>query len=189
LGNNLLIIISGLPGTGKTILSKKIGEEFRLPVFSVDEMKETMWDVIGHDFDFEFSDKIGRTNFELLFYCIHSMLSKGKSLVVEAHFNPEMNNKRIDELKEKYSAKLLQVHCYCESKTLQKRFSERMERDGYHLGHKHVINLYGKDRVLNSLNNNNKRLEINGETYDLDTTNPESIDYEKLFYFIKSNNK
>lgn len=90
-----LIIISGLPGTGKTTLSKKIGEEFGLPVFSMDEIKETIWDITGHDFDFEFSDKIHKASFELIFYCTHSLLAKGKSLVTEAHFNPERNNQKI----------------------------------------------------------------------------------------------
>jgi hypothetical protein len=32
-------------------------------------------------------------------------------------------------------------------------------------------------------------LDIDGVTYDLDTTNPEAIDYEKLFNFIANNIK
>lgn len=81
----------------------------------------------------------------------------------------------------------MQIHCHCETETLRKRFKERMQTDGFHVGHKHTIKLYGEERILNSLGAENKRLEISGETYDLDTTSPEKIDYEKLFRFVRSN--
>jgi len=185
--NNVLILVSGLPATGKTTIAKRISEEFNIPFASADAIKETMWDTLGHDFDFEFNDKIGHTAFELLFYFIEASLSKGKALVVEAHFNPERNNLRINELKKRFASKLVQVYCDCETETLQKRFKERAGADSYHAGHKHTINLYGEERILNSLGNKNKKLELDSATYELDTTNPEKIDYEKLFGFIRSN--
>lgn len=182
--NPMLVIISGLPGTGKTTLAKKISNEFGLPMVSMDEVKEVMWDTMGHEFDFEFSDKLGKTAFELAFHYINANLSKGVSMVVEAHFSPERNNERINKLKEKYGAQLVQIYCDCETEALQKRFKERMKKDSYHKGHKHIISLYGEDRILNSLGMKNKRLGIDGATYDLDTTDPEKINYEKLFRFI-----
>ena len=184
-----LIIISGLPGTGKTTLAKKISDEFDLPMISMDEVKEVMWDTMGHEFDFEFSDKLGRTAFELVFHYIDANLSKGVSMIVEAHFSPERNNERINKLKEKYGVQLIQIYCDCETEALRKRFKERMTKDSYHKGHRHTIGLYGEDRILNSLGTKNKRLDINGVTYDLDTTNPEKINYEKLLGFISDNIK
>lgn len=189
MNKNSLIIISGLPGTGKTTLAKKIADELGFVMVSMDAIKEVMWDTMGHDFDFEFTDKIGKTAFELVFYFIELSLPKGVSLVIEAHFHPEINNERFNKLKEKYGANLVQIYCDCETEALRKRFSERMEKDSYHKGHKHVIKLYGKERILNSLGTKNKRLDIDGETYDLDTTNPKAIDYEKLFKFISENIK
>ncbi|MFZ2226437.1 MAG: AAA family ATPase [Candidatus Moraniibacteriota bacterium] len=184
---NVLILVSGLPATGKTTLSKRISEEFDIPLASVDAIKETIWDTLGHDFVFEFNDKIARTSFELLFYFIEASLLRGGSVVVEGHFNPERNNQRFNELKKKFGANLLQIYCDCETEALRKRFKERTKKDSYHAGHKHTIELYGEERILNSLGNKNKRLEIDGATYELDTTNPEKIDYEKLFGFIRDN--
>lgn len=189
MGNNSLIIISGLPGAGKTTLLKTIADKFNLPMVSMDTVKEVMWDTMGHKFDFEFNDKIGQTAFELLFHFVELSLLKGVSLVVEAHFSPERNNGRINKLKEKYNINLLQIYCDCETEILRKRFKERMRKDSYHNGHKHTINLYGKDKILKSLGTKNKRLDIKGATYDLDTTNPKTIDYEKLYNFISNNLK
>ncbi len=186
---NNLIIISGLPGTGKTTLAKKIADEFGFVMVSMDEIKEVMWDTMGHEFDFEFTDKIGKTAFELLFHFLESSLSKGVSLVIEAHFHPELNNERFNKLKEKYGVNLIQIYCDCETEVLRKRFSARMEKDSYHKGHKHTVGLYGKEKILNSLGTKNKRLDIEGETHDLDTTDPAGIDYEKLFKFISGNVK
>ena len=145
---------------------------------------------MGHEFDFEFSDKLGKTAFELLFYFIEANLSKGVSLVAEAHFNPERNNERLNNLKQKYNINLLQIHCDCEIEALKKRFKERMKKDTYHEGHRHTISQYGEDRIMRSLGAENRiRLTIDGATYDLDTTNPEAIDYELLFGFISDNIK
>lgn len=179
-----LIIISGLPGTGKTTLSKNISDKLNLPLVSADAIKEVMWDTMGHEFDFDFSDKIGRTAFELMYYFIEGSLLKGISLVAEAYFSPERNNERINQLKNKFNVRLLQIYCNCETNALQKRFKERMKKESYHKGHKHVISLYGEDRILDSLEAKNKRLDIDGATYDLDTTNPGSINYKELFQFI-----
>ena len=187
---NTLILVSGLPGTGKTTLAKKISEEFKIPLLSNDAIKETMWDTLGHDFDFEFTNKIGQTSFEVLFHCVNALASKGVSLVVEAHFNPEMNNPKLNDLKKKYGVNLLQIYCDCETETLRKRFKDRMETNpSYHAGHKHTVKAYGEERVLNSLGTKNKRLDIDGETYDLDTTNLETIDDKKVFEFIEENIK
>ncbi|MFZ4462043.1 MAG: AAA family ATPase [Patescibacteria group bacterium] len=41
---SLLIIITGLPCTGKTTLGRKLAEELRLPFVSKDDFKELLFD-------------------------------------------------------------------------------------------------------------------------------------------------
>jgi predicted kinase len=44
---NLLIVITGLPGTGKTTLGRKLAEELALPFISKDDIKELLFDGLG----------------------------------------------------------------------------------------------------------------------------------------------
>jgi hypothetical protein len=170
-------------------LAKKIADEFGFVMISADAIKETIWDQMGYESDLDLSVKISKAAFELLFNFVGSALSKDVSLVIEAHFHPELDNERINMHKEKYDFNLVQIHCDCETENLKKRFQERMEKGPYHNGHKHVVGLYGLDRILNSLGTKNKRLTIDGETLDLDTTDFGSVDYEKIFRFIRESIK
>jgi tRNA uridine 5-carbamoylmethylation protein Kti12 len=51
-----LIIFTGLPGTGKTTLSRVMAKELSLPLCAKDDIKEVMFDHIG------WGDKVFRRN-------------------------------------------------------------------------------------------------------------------------------
>ncbi|MEU6715997.1 ATP-binding protein [Nonomuraea sp. NPDC046802] len=42
----LVILVNGLPGSGKTTVARALGRELALPVFSKDDLKETLADVL-----------------------------------------------------------------------------------------------------------------------------------------------
>jgi hypothetical protein len=42
-----LIVVSGAPGTGKSTIARKLGAALRLPVLSLDPIKEALADVLG----------------------------------------------------------------------------------------------------------------------------------------------
>lgn len=43
----LVVLVNGLPGAGKTTLAKPLANEFGLPLFSKDRIKETLADALG----------------------------------------------------------------------------------------------------------------------------------------------
>ena len=55
----VLIIVNGLPGSGKTTLAKRLGEDARLPVFSRDGIYETLVDALTGDVDWETTRGLG----------------------------------------------------------------------------------------------------------------------------------
>jgi glucokinase len=43
----LVVLVNGIPGAGKTTLSRPLAQELRLPLFGKDTIKETWADIIG----------------------------------------------------------------------------------------------------------------------------------------------
>jgi predicted kinase len=61
-----LIIVNGLPGSGKTTLATQLASELSLPLFRKDAIKETLADALvsvrpRHETSIEWSQQLGRT--------------------------------------------------------------------------------------------------------------------------------
>ncbi|MFC1617670.1 AAA family ATPase [Patescibacteria group bacterium] len=178
-----LIIINGLPGTGKTTLGKKIADEFHLPFLSKDDIKELLFETLGYS-DREWSKKIGASSFALLYQTVGSILKANKSLIVETYFTPKFDEKKFLDLKNKYSFIPFQIVCRCKGEILFDRFKARALSDVRHPGHNDDNHLDEWREKL--LSEEMEALKIGGEVFDLDTSDYDSIDYEKLFNALKS---
>ena len=116
-----LIIITGLPGTGKTTLGKKLAEGLKLPFICKDDIKELLFNGLGWQ-DREWSKKIGGSSYDLLYYITESLLKAEKSLIIETNFNPKFANQKFLDLKEKYDFVPLQIRCITDGEILLERF-------------------------------------------------------------------
>lgn len=177
-----LIIITGLPGTGKTTLGKKLAEEFRLPFIHKDGIKELLFDGLGWK-DREWSKKIGGLSMDLLYYITESILKAGKSLIVESNFNPKFSDKKFLDLKEKYDFAPFQVRCITDGEILFDRFAKRANSDR-HQGHIDSGNIEEWRPIL--LQGKIEALNIGGEIFDIDTSDFSKLDYAGLIAAIKS---
>ena len=82
MGKPVLIIVNGLPGTGKTTLARRFAADIRLPVFSRDGMYETLYDALECQSN-GCPPLIGSATFTLLYSVASSVLAAGQSLIVE----------------------------------------------------------------------------------------------------------
>src|SRR5947209_20512533 len=82
MGKPLLIIVNGLPGSGKTSLARRLAADVRLPVFSRDGMYETLYDALVCQSN-GLPPLIGPATFTLLYYVASSLLAAGQPLIVE----------------------------------------------------------------------------------------------------------
>lgn len=179
-----LIIITGLPGTGKTSLGRKIANNFNLPFISKDDFKEILFDVFGSK-DREWSKKIGMASYDILYHIAEEHLKANKSLIIETNFDPSFANKKIFEFSKKYNFTPLQIRCITNGKILFQRFKERSSDSERHEGHCDNDNLEEWRPVLEK--GKIEALKIDGETFDVDTTDFEKINYPELFDRIKEN--
>jgi predicted kinase len=88
----VLIVVNGLPGSGKTTLAGRLAADVRLPVFSRDGLYETLYDALACQSN-GIPPLIGQASFALLYYVTGQVLAAGQSVIIEQFFGrPELRN-------------------------------------------------------------------------------------------------
>lgn len=178
-----LIIVTGLPGTGKTSLAQFLSEELNLPFVSKDRVKELLFDSLGWN-DREWSKKVGHATYGILDYFVEEELKVGHSLILESNFKPEFDNEKFRQWQNKYDYRSVQVICYAEGDVLYERFKFRALSGERHPGHDDANNLEEfKDTLAKGRTD---PLAIYGHTLEINTTDFSSVDYSKILTEIKN---
>ena len=84
----LLLVVTGRPGSGKTTLAKKLGENAHLPVICRDEIKEGYVHTMGLPHDALSDGNLAATN--QFFRTVECLVNGGISLIAEAAFQHKL---------------------------------------------------------------------------------------------------
>ena len=82
-----LILITGLPGTGKSTLARALALHFGVPLICKDTIKEPLLDVIGAP-DRVASRRLSDASFAVMFSLARDCLHAGVDLILEGNFRP-----------------------------------------------------------------------------------------------------
>lgn len=169
----MLIIITGLPCTGKTSIGKRLSEKFSLPFIYKDAFKEIIFDNLEAR-DREWSLKVGQLAYRLMYYVLENFIACGKSVIIDSNFKPEYENVRFRSYREKYRTEMVQILCKAEGQALYERFKQRAKNGERHPGHVDDKN-YDEFREM-LLKGRIEKLEIEGECFEVDTTDFAKLD-------------
>jgi predicted kinase len=172
----LVIVISGLPCTGKTALGTRIAREFRLPYFSKDTFKERLFDDLGWS-DRAWSKKLSLISYKLLFAVLEAQLAVGRSSIIEGNFDPVIHASILNDFQKQYKAEFFQIHCHAQPEVLLERFRVRWASGARHPGHADNVTLPEMEALVYQ---KPVRLELGGTTWDLDTSNLENLEINTL---------
>jgi predicted kinase len=179
--NPLVVVISGLPCTGKTTLGKRITRDFAIPFFSKDGFKEPLFDDLGWS-DRAWSKKLSLVSYKLLFYVLETQLEVGRSCIVEGNFDL-VHAQTLNALKQKYEFEVFQIHCHAQPEVLLERFRARWASGKRHPGHADNITLPEMEILVRQ---EPFRLELAGTTWNLDTSNLEALELDSLLAALQA---
>jgi hypothetical protein len=83
----LVLIVTGAPASGKTILGRQLAAALGLPYFSKDLFKESLFDSLGWQ-DRAWSQRSGGASMDLLFRAAEVLLEAGQPVALECNFYP-----------------------------------------------------------------------------------------------------
>ena len=177
MSQNLLIIVSGSPGAGKTTLARRIAKELGLPLFARDDIKELLFDTLGWS-NRQWSRKLGLASWKVFYHVLEELLKVNQSFVVESNFRKELASKELLALQDEYRFETVQVLCRADSEVLLERFKQRAESGERHPGHVDRLNYDEFEAALHQ--GDWDALEINGRVVTVDTTDFEAVDWGQL---------
>jgi predicted kinase len=120
------VVVSGLPGSGKTTLASPLAVELGLPLIAKDTIKESLFDVLGTG-DLDWSRKLGKAAHAVMY----AIAAQSQGAVLESHFWRGVAEKDLKGL----GRRLVQVHCDCPVEIAFERYSLRSLSPDRHPGH------------------------------------------------------
>jgi len=168
-----LILINGIPGSGKSTLTDKLQQDLGLPALRKDFLKEALFDELGVR-DRQWSRLLGRIVSEWQYSAVEAFLSQGESLIAESAFFKEFAAAPISESVQKYGARCIELYCETDPDELVRRFNERRTDGTRHAGHADAEMVFSEALLAQYA-----PLEI-GTTIHVDTTDFGEAEYQAL---------
>lgn len=121
-GSPLLLVVSGLPASGKTFPGTPLAHELGVPLITRDQYKEILY----HHLPDLTHAQAGPVSFSLMWHVTGTILAAGGSAVLETHFYRPVSEGHILQLAAAHRARLAQVYCEAPLPELKRRQKERV---------------------------------------------------------------
>ncbi len=182
-----IIVFTGLPGTGKTTLSRQVANALHIPLVAKDDIKEIMYDKIGWS-DKAFSAKLAHATFGIMDYITEQHLKNEQPLTLESNYSPKLASNKFQEWQRLYDCQIVQIVCRTEVDILARRYFDRQHTDR-HPGHNDTSTV--KDYIINFdqriENGEDQPLSIDGPVQIIDTTDFSTVNVHEITEWARSN--
>ncbi len=173
-----LIIVTGMPCTGKTTLALRLAKFFDLPLIFKDAIKESLFELFGSG-SLSRSKALSDVAYQVMIRLCADYLAAGESLVVEANFTRPEHTGMFLDLKEEHPFKPQQILCYSRGEVLIERFLRRTRHPG------HMDEVLFPELEAELRKGRCDPLAIGGQLIEVDTSNFDELDYEAIIKPIR----
>ena len=175
-----LLIVNGLPGSGKTTLSRELAPRLGLPLISKDDIKELLFDQLGWS-DREQSKRFGGAAWELLWLMTERTLTGNGSLAIESSFFIEPTFRKLSEWRATRALRIVELHCTADRRLLVQRFQARALGPDRHPGHGETnLDTLEQEFIPRLLNDADALIPGTDAFLTVDTTDPSTIDLDAI---------
>lgn len=132
-----LIIVTGLPATGKTRLARTFAQQRGWPLLPKDMIKEWLFDRLGSS-DAAWSRQLSDASFAILFALARDLITYPSSLVLEGNFRPGEHDDALRSIlptSGSSAPRCLQVLCRVDEVERRRRLDARAADPDRHPGH------------------------------------------------------
>lgn len=128
-----VIVLTGMPATGKSTICKALAAHFGYPVVEKDGIKEALFDTLGFTCYAE-KRALDHAANAVVIHLVEQILKTGGSVIVDNNFD-DISGKRFTALLEQYGPKCACVFLHGDLDVLHQRYTLRDNAHARHLGH------------------------------------------------------
>jgi glucokinase len=128
-----LLIITGLPGTGKTTLARELSQRHGVPLICKDAIKEPLLDMLGSQLA---SRELSNISFAVMFSLATELLAPGRSLILEGNFRAGEHERPLLATLPAAAPQITQVLCRADEQERRSRLLQRATDTTRHPGHR-----------------------------------------------------
>ena len=139
-----VIIICGLPGSGKTTLAQALSKELNMACLHKDILKESLYTLLNMK-TFDDSQKSSKLSMAILFELAERMIQNNIDIMLEAPFMAEDDYTLFKKWMDEHKANLIHIICTISDEEKTKRFDTRLRHPAHH-DHERDLSVYSNDK-------------------------------------------
>jgi predicted kinase len=123
---DIVVVVTGIPASGKSTLATALSNQLVWPLISKDVIKEALLGALGTG-DLEWSQRLGRAG-HVVMYSLAAAIPK---VILEAHFQRGIAETELLAL----NRRIVQIYCRCPVDVAGERYRRRIDDPNRHAGH------------------------------------------------------